>query len=66
MISYDQYIQFSPYFAQLDIDKAEDRAEFLKLFETLPKTVRELLVSMETAEKIINIVKTFMLDEFYT
>src|SRR3989344_314377 len=66
MISYDQYIQFSPYFAQLDIDKAEDRAEFLKLFETLPKTVKELLVSMETAEKIINIGKTFMLDEFDT
>lgn len=66
MITYDQYTQFSPYFAQLDVEKAEDRSGFLKLFQTLSKLVKELLVSMETSEKIINIGKTFGLDEFDT
>jgi len=66
MISYDQYLQFSPYFAQEDMGKEEDRLNFLKLFNTLPQTVRNVLTSLDTAEKIINIGKTFGLDEFDT
>lgn len=66
MISYELYLQFSPYFSQQDIEKKEERAEFLKLFNSLPQTVKGLLVSMDTTEKIINIGKTFGLDEFDT
>lgn len=65
MISYELYLQFSPYFAQQDIEK-EERAEFLKLFNGLPQPVKNLLTSLDTAEKIINIGKTFGLDEFDT
>lgn len=66
MISYELYLQFSPYFAQQDIEKNEERAEFLKLFNSLPQTVKNLLTSLDAAEKIINIGKTFGLDEFDT
>jgi hypothetical protein len=64
MITYHQYLQFSPYFAQQDIEKGEERAEFFKLFNSLPQTVKNLLTSMNTAEKIINGGGTFGLDEF--
>lgn len=66
MISYELYLQFSPYFAQQDIEKNEERAEFLKLFNGLPQTVKNLLVSLDVAEKVVNIGKTFGLDEFDT
>lgn len=66
MISYDQYLQFSPYFAQDDIEKEEDRLNFFKLFDSSPQKVRDFLASIDTAEKIMNIGKTFGLDEFDT
>lgn len=66
MISYELYLQFSPYFAQQDIKKSGERAKFLKLFNDLPQTVKNMLTSLDTAEKIINIGKTFGLDEFDT
>lgn len=66
MISYLQYLQFSPYFAHEDIEKKEDRLKFFKLLDNSPQKVRELLTSMGTAEKIMNTGKTFGLDEFDT
>lgn len=66
MITYDQYLQFSPYFAQEDIEKEGERLKFFKLFDTLPQNVRNLISSMDTAEKIMNIGATFGLDEFDT
>src|SRR3989344_4590312 len=66
MISYEIYLQFSPYFAEQDIEEDEERAEFLKLFNGLPQTVKQLITSLDTAEKIINTGKTFGLDEFDT
>lgn len=66
MISYDQYLQFSPYFAQEDIEKPEDRLNFFKLFDGSTQKIKELLPSMEIAEKIMNIGTTFGLDEFDT
>lgn len=64
MISYDQYLQFSPYFAQQDIEKAEKRSMFLKSFDILPQKLKDFLAAMDTAEKIMNIGNTFGLDEF--
>ncbi len=66
MITYEPYLQFSPYFAEQDIEKEEERAKFLKLFNGLPQTVKNALTSLDTAEKIVNIGKTFGLDEFDT
>ncbi len=66
MISDEQYLQFSPYFAQEDVEKGEDRLKFLRLLSTLPQTVKELLISENTIEKIINIGTIFRLDEFDT
>lgn len=64
MISDEQYLQFSPYFAQEDIEKEEDRLKFLQFLGVLPQAVRELLISTETTEKIIKIGEKFGLDEF--
>src|SRR3989344_1746736 len=66
MISYEQYVQFSPYFAQQDIEKGEERNAFFKTLDKLPPKIKDILVSMDTAEKIINIGKAFGLDEFDT
>ena len=66
MISYLQYLQFSPYFAQQDIEKEESRLKFFKSFDELPQKIKDLLASMVTAEKIMNIGQTFGLDEFDT
>ena len=66
MITYDQYLQFSPYFAEQDIEKNGERAGFLNLFNGLPQTVKNLVTSLDAAEKIVNIGKTFGLDEFDT
>lgn len=66
MISYYQYLQFSPYFAQQDVEKTDDRIKFLKSFDALSQTIKDLLTSLETAEKIINTGKTFGLDDYDT
>lgn len=66
MISDEQYLQFSPLFAQEDIEKEEDRLKFLELLGTLPPAVKTLLTSEDTAEKVINAGKTFKIDEFDT
>lgn len=66
MISEEQYLQFSPYFAQEDIEKEDERLKFLQLTGRLPQAVKELLTSIETIEKIVNISSTFGLDEFDT
>lgn len=66
MISYNQYLQFSPYFAQDDIERDEERSMFLKSFDGLPQKIKDLMASMEMAEKIMNIGITFGLDEFDT
>ena len=66
MITYELYLQFSPYFAEQDIEKDEERFGFLKLFNGLPQTVKTLITSLGTAEKVVNIGKTFGLDEFDT
>lgn len=66
MISYEQYLQFSPYFAQKDVEKKEDCLKFFKSFDALPQSVKNLLTSLDTTEKIINAGKTFGLDEFDT
>lgn len=66
MISYEQYLQFSPYFAQQDIEKEEGRLRFFKSFDILPQTIKSSITSMDTAEKIMNMGKTFGLDEFDT
>ncbi len=64
MISEEQYLQFSPYFAQEDVEKEDSRLKFLELLITLPQTVKNLLTSTETVEKIIKIGESFELDEF--
>ena len=66
MISDEQYLQFSPFFAREDIEKEEDRLKFLGLLSTLPQAVRDLLASENTTEKILNISGDFELDEFDT
>ena len=66
MISYYQYLQFSPYFAQQDIEKTDDRIKFLKSFDNLPQPIKDLLTSLDTTEKIINTGKTFGLDNYDT
>jgi len=66
MISHRQYLQFSPYFAQQDIEKTDDRIKFLKSFDNLPQPIKDLLTSLDTTEKITNAGKTFGLDEFDT
>ncbi|MBI2674369.1 MAG: hypothetical protein HYX22_01360 [Candidatus Yanofskybacteria bacterium] len=48
------------------MEKSEERARFLKLFNDSPQMVKNLLTSLDTAEKIINTGKTFELDEFDT
>lgn len=65
-MSYPQYTQFSPYFAQQDIEKEEERLNFFRSFDVLPQTVKNLITSMDTAEKITNIGTTFGFDEFDT
>lgn len=66
MIAYPQYLQFSPHFAQLDIEKPEDRVRYLKLYDDLPQKIKDLLVSMVTAEKVMSIGQVYGLDEFDT
>lgn len=64
MISNFQYLKFGPYFAQQDIEQPENRKIFLQSFDTLPQTIKDLLTSIETAEKIINLGNSFKLDDF--
>lgn len=64
MISDEQYLQFSPYFAFEDIEKEEDRLKFFRLLGTLPQTVKTLITSENTVEKALDISKRFGLDEF--
>jgi hypothetical protein len=66
MISYEQYLDYSPYFAQIDIEAPSSRAEFLELFNKTPKSVRDLVTSAETAEQIFNLGTIFKLDEYDT
>lgn len=64
MITNEQYIQFAPYFALEDIEDKSERLEFIKLFSSLPQNIKNILISAEITEKIINIGKNFELDEF--
>ena len=66
MISDEQYLQFNPCFAQEDIEKEENRFKFLQLLNSLPQTVKDLLTSESTTEKIIKIGDRFGLGEFDT
>lgn len=66
MITDEQYLQFSPYFAQEDIEKEDSRLKFLESLKKMPQKIKDLLLSTDTIEKIINIGKTFELDEFDT
>lgn len=66
MIPDEQYLQFSPYFAQEDVEKEEDRLKFLEILKNLPQKIKDLLISESATEKIVNIGKTFGLDEFDT
>jgi len=66
MISEEQYLQFSPYFAQEDIETGDGRLKFIELIGVLPQAVKDLLLATETVEKIVKIGEGFKLDEFDT
>jgi|SRR3989344_1406659 len=66
MISFEQYLQFSPYFAQEDIEKEEDILKFFESFDRSSPKIKNFLTSMDTAEKIINTCKSFQLDDYDT
>lgn len=63
MISYEQHLQFSPYFALQDVETADERLGFLKVFDGLPQKIKELLISMDVTEQIMNTGTSFDLDE---
>lgn len=66
MISYEQYLDYSPYFAQVDIEAPSSRTEFLELINRASPSVKNFIAAMETAEKIFNMGASFMLDEYDT
>lgn len=66
MISYEQYLDYSPYFAQVDIEAPSTRAEFLELFNKIPQQAKDFMVSMETAEHIFNLGTSLKLDAYDT
>jgi hypothetical protein len=66
MISYEQYIDYSPYFAQIDIEAPSSRAEFLELFNKTPQLIKNWVTSTETAELLLNMGISFKLDEYDT
>lgn len=66
MISYEQYLDYSPYFAQIDIEAPSSRAEFLELFSKTPQSVKDFIVSTETAERVFSLGTSLSLDEYDT
>lgn len=66
MISDREYLQFSPYFAQIEIEKKEERSQFLRLFEAASPQTKALLTNPDTTEFITGVARQFRLDEYDT
>lgn len=64
MITTEQYLLFSPYFAAIDTEKKEGRIQFLKVFEKAPQSIRNLITSTETIEKIVSACELFHMDKY--
>lgn len=58
-----EYLQFSPYFTQADVENPDQREQFLASYAEAPQSIKDFLVAEETSEQIQSLAQRFNLDE---
>jgi hypothetical protein len=62
----DQCLQFSPYYADIDVEDKAGRRKFLSAFQSAPQKLKTYLVSQEIVSYILLIAQRFGLSNYDT